>query len=99
MSSNDTKLDWKATHDLSIAILSHANYHVGVVAPAAPSPFCPIGSYAWGMMEDPDIEWGTEPTREEAMKAAEEAYLHILDTFGDWLPDNTLPFRPSLDET
>lgn len=99
MPGNDAKLIWNATHDLSISILVDGNYRVGVVAPAVPSPFYPVGSYTWVLMDDPDIEWGTEPTRDEAMAAAAEAYLNLLDSFGEWLPENTIPFRPSLDET
>jgi hypothetical protein len=95
---DNTHLQWSFSPDMSIAVLLDGNYRVGVVGRSFFTPEYSEGDWTWMLIDDPDIEWGKECTMQEAMMAACEAYIGLLDSFGDWLPENTLAFRPIVEE-
>lgn len=93
LDSEEARLRWLHTPDLSIHVLLDGNYRVGVVAPALYTPHHLEGDWTWVLLDDPDIEWGAEGSLQTAMHAAQEAYLNLLDFTNEWLPENTLHIR------
>lgn len=93
MSSEESRLKWLHTPDMSIHVLFDGDFRVGVVAPSLYTPHHLDGDWTYVLLDDPEIEWGCESTLQEAMAVAMDSYKNMLDFIGEWLPENTVHIR------